>query len=80
MGFGLGGVWVMGYSGPMGYGMQFPANQLGGWLKLWDLRGYGLSGVWVKRDSTVSANSSLIIVGQAPDASLLLGSQCGKVR
>ena len=55
MGFGLGGVWVMGYSGPMGYGMQFPANQLGGWLKLWDLRGYGLSGVWVKRDSTVFA-------------------------
>ena len=53
MGFGQGGVWVMGYCGPMGYGMQFPAHQVGGQLGLWDIRGYGLSGVWVKRGSTV---------------------------
>jgi hypothetical protein len=39
----------------MGYGMQFPANQVGGWILLWDITGYGLSGVWVKRGSTVVA-------------------------
>jgi GMP synthase-like glutamine amidotransferase len=43
----------MGYYGPMGYGMQFPANQLGGPLKLWGKRGYGLTEVWVKRGLTV---------------------------
>ena len=47
------GVWFMGYCGPMGYGMKFPANQLGGWLKLWGKRGYGLRQVWVKRGLTV---------------------------
>jgi hypothetical protein len=32
----------------MGYGtMQFPANQVGEQLRLWDKRGYGLSEVWV---------------------------------
>ena len=53
MGFSGGGVWVMDYCGLMGYGMQFPANQLGGQKKLWDLRVYGLSEVWVKRVPTV---------------------------
>ena len=53
MGFAYRGVWGMGYCGPMGYGMQFPANQVGGQLKLWDIRGYGLSEVWVMRGSTV---------------------------
>ena len=53
MGFANGWVWVMGYCGPMGYGMQFPANQVGGQLELWVLRGYGLLEVWVKRSSTV---------------------------
>jgi hypothetical protein len=45
----------MGYGlcGPMGYGQHFPANQLGGWLKLWGKRGYGLRQVWVKRGLTV---------------------------
>ena len=43
----------MGYCGPMGYGMQFPANQVGGSLELWDIRGYGFSGVWVMRGPTV---------------------------
>jgi GMP synthase-like glutamine amidotransferase len=37
----------------MGYGMQFPANRLGGSLKLWGKRGYGLIEVWVKRGLTV---------------------------
>jgi hypothetical protein len=53
MGFVYRGVWGMGYCGPMGYGMQFPANQVGGQLRLWGIRGYGLSGVWVIRGSTV---------------------------
>ena len=53
MGFGRRPLWVMGYCGPMGYGMQFPAHQVGGQLGLWDIRGYGLSGVWVKRGPTV---------------------------
>jgi hypothetical protein len=56
MGFACRGVWVMGYCGPMGYGMQFPANQVGGQLRLWDIRGYGLSEVWVMRGSTVHSN------------------------
>ena len=67
MGFGLGGVWGMGYCGPMGYGMQFPANQLGGWLELWDLRGYGLSGIWVKRGSTVVSCRCDQVVTDVPD-------------
>ncbi|KAF8227704.1 hypothetical protein L208DRAFT_1295270, partial [Tricholoma matsutake] len=42
MGFAHRWVWVMGYCGPMGYGMQFPVNQVGRQLQLWDIRGYGL--------------------------------------
>jgi hypothetical protein len=53
MGFAYGGVWGMGYCGPMGYGIQFPANQVGGQLSLWGMRGYGLSEVWIMRGSTV---------------------------
>ncbi|KAF9481933.1 hypothetical protein BDN70DRAFT_971769 [Pholiota conissans] len=53
MGFALGGVWVMGYCGPMGYGLQMPAHRVGGWIFLWDIRGYGLSQAWVMRVSTV---------------------------
>jgi len=53
MGFACGWVWIMGYCRPMGYGMQFPMNQVGGQLDLWDIRGYGLSEVWVMRGSTV---------------------------
>jgi hypothetical protein len=41
MGFANGWVWVIGYCRLMGYGMQFPANQVGGQLELWVLRGYG---------------------------------------
>jgi hypothetical protein len=47
MGFSFGGVWVM------GYGIKIPAHRVGGFKILWDIRGYGLSGLWVKRDSTV---------------------------
>ena len=54
MGFAHQGVWDMGYHGLMGYGVQIPAHQLGGPKKLWDFRGYGLSGAWVTRVSTVS--------------------------
>ena len=53
MGFAHEGVWVMGYCGPMGYGVRFPAHQVGGWPGLWVKRGYGLPEVWVKRGSTV---------------------------
>jgi hypothetical protein len=43
------------YCGPMGYGMQFPANQVqvGRRLELWDIRGYGLSELWFMRATTV---------------------------
>ena len=53
MGFAREGVWVMGYCGPMDYGMHFPAHQVGGWPGLWVKRGYGLPEVWVKRGLTV---------------------------
>ena len=53
MDFSSGMVWVMGLQEVMGYGMQFPAYQIGGSKMLWDKRGYGLSGVWVKRESSV---------------------------
>jgi GMP synthase-like glutamine amidotransferase len=58
----------MGYYGPMGYGMQFPANQLGGPLKLWGKRGYGLTEVWVNRGLTVlglssSSDTSVLVLG-----------------
>jgi len=42
------GLWVM------GYGMHFPAHQVGGQLELWDIRGYGLSGLWVMTGPTVT--------------------------
>jgi hypothetical protein len=43
----------MRYCGPMRYAMQFPAHQLGGHKKLCVIRGYALSEVCVKRESTV---------------------------
>jgi len=53
MGFCRSGIWVMGYYVGMGFGLQISANQLGGQNFLWGLRMYGLSEVWVKRESTV---------------------------
>ena len=43
----------MGYCGPMGFYVKITVHQLGGPKNLWDMRGYGLSGVWVIRGSTV---------------------------
>ena len=37
----------------MGYGLHFPANQLGGRQNLWPITGYGVSQVWVMAGSTV---------------------------
>ena len=54
MGFAFGGVWGMCYGTFMGYGIKIPAHQVGGFKMLWDIRGYGLSGLWVKRGSTVA--------------------------
>ena len=54
MGFACQGLWVMGYCGLMGYGLQIPTHQLGGTKWAWYFRGYGLLGAWVKRVSTVS--------------------------
>ena len=56
MGFFPKRVWVMDYCGLMGYGMKFPAHQVGGSKNLCDLRVYGLSESWVKRGSTVLTN------------------------
>jgi hypothetical protein len=53
MGFAPQGLWVTGYRGLMGYGVQIPAHQLGGPKKAWDFRGYGLSEAWVMGVSTV---------------------------
>ena len=53
MGFACQGLWVTGYCGLMGYGLQIPAHQLGGPKMAWDFRGYGLSEAWVRRVSTV---------------------------
>jgi len=70
MGFAEEWVWVMGYCGPMGYGMQFPAHQVGGRITLWDIRGYGISGAWVKRGSTVlDSNKAQPCVGPLEDDS-----------
>ena len=51
---GYGWLWAMGYCGHMGCGMQFPAYGVGGWVRLWVIRGYGLSEIWVMRDSTLT--------------------------
>ncbi len=50
MGFSFQGVWIMGYCGLMGYGLQIPANQLGGsnfsmgYEGLWVFTGMGYEG------------------------------------
>ena len=50
----------MGYHGCMGYEALFPANQLGGLKKVWNLREYGVCEPWVTRESTVINNSSTV--------------------
>ncbi|TBU36683.1 hypothetical protein BD309DRAFT_877897, partial [Dichomitus squalens] len=46
-------LWVIGYQGPMGYGVEFPLSRLGKAKILWVSGVYGLPGVWVRRVSTV---------------------------
>jgi len=60
MGFGSWGVWSIGFRGCMGYGLGFPAYQVGNKKNLWDIREYGLSELWVKRESTVPVSLSSI--------------------
>ena len=45
MRFAVEGVCVMRYRGPMRYAMHFPANQVGGRVRLCVIRGYALSQV-----------------------------------
>ena len=47
-------VCVISYCGCMSYDMHFSANQLGGLKKVCVTREYALSGLWVKRESTVA--------------------------
>ena len=56
----------MGYKPPnsygvwdMGFGVEIPANQLGKCENVCGMREYGLYGVWVTRESTVSVMSRL---------------------
>ena len=60
MGFAHKRVWTMGYCGPMGYGMHFSANQVGGQPELWAMRGYVFSEVWFTRGSTVQQTGIMI--------------------
>jgi len=53
MGFGSWGVWSIGFRSCMGYGLGFPTYQVGNKKNLWDIREYGLSELWIKRESTV---------------------------
>ncbi|TBU48911.1 hypothetical protein BD309DRAFT_852859, partial [Dichomitus squalens] len=53
-------LWVIGYQGPMGYGVEFPLSRLGKAKILWVSGVYGLPGVWVRRVSTVPSSSSTI--------------------
>ena len=45
----------MGNERVMGFLHTYPAYQVGNRKNIWDLREYGLSEVWVKRESTVPA-------------------------
>ncbi|KAH8989896.1 hypothetical protein EDB86DRAFT_2941111 [Lactarius hatsudake] len=49
----------MAFDVPMGYGVQIPANQLGGFTFLWGMRGYGLSTLWVMRGLTLGVRRRL---------------------
>ncbi|KAF8262317.1 hypothetical protein EI94DRAFT_1602813 [Lactarius quietus] len=53
-GFGVGPLWVMGYGTGMGYESQIPASVLETSKILWVKRDYGVTGLWVRRASTVS--------------------------
>jgi hypothetical protein len=49
----------MGYWRLMGYGLHFPAHQVGGPAELWDITGYGFSQVWVMTGSNVASSTCL---------------------
>ncbi|KAF8263689.1 hypothetical protein EI94DRAFT_1518896, partial [Lactarius quietus] len=46
-------LWVMGYGTSMGYESQIPASILETSKILWVKRDYGVTGLWVRRASTV---------------------------
>ncbi|KAF8270897.1 hypothetical protein EI94DRAFT_1569782, partial [Lactarius quietus] len=50
-------LWVMWYCRGMGYGSKIPASELEKSKILWDMRGYGLQGVWIRREATVVVSS-----------------------
>jgi len=43
----------MGYGRVMGFTIKIPLSQLGKLKKVWVFREYGLSGLWLKGESTV---------------------------
>lgn len=51
-------LWVMGYDRVMGYGLIFPANEVGRHENLWVTAEYGLIQVWVITEATVCATCS----------------------
>ena len=60
----------MGYEGCMGFLHTYPTYHVGNEKNLWDLRGYGLSGVWVKRGSAVLYqfyNANLLNIPKSKD-------------
>jgi hypothetical protein len=60
MGFCSKMLWGIGYGRVMGYGCEIPANQVGNSKILWGMREYGVSGVWVKRVTTVVLYDNLL--------------------
>ena len=46
----------MGFHSFMGYGLKFPTHRVSGPKNVWEIRGYGLYPLWVKRDSTVAVD------------------------
>ena len=71
----------MGYGKSMGYEGTLCGNRLGNSKNLWGMRGYGLSGVWVKRMTTVLLRKSMFGGDgiKAPRANLLPLTQYRRV-
>ena len=71
----------MGYCRPMGYGVHFPAHQVGGQPGLWVKRGYGLPEVWVKRgESTVQTKYEQMVKIDVIGKKIILVILFGKCR
>ncbi|KAF9555606.1 hypothetical protein CPC08DRAFT_595666, partial [Agrocybe pediades] len=45
-------VWIMEYNRDMGFGYDFPANQLGGNGIVWIITEYGFIRIWIITEST----------------------------